>query len=103
MVVDPSVAVAFRTPLRVVPYVTAEGCAHAMVVVIGLRPVPLTATFCVALLPLRWLSVTSTFVLRLPDDCGVNETDTSQTPPGSRDVLEVHRSGSELFSGKSAV
>lgn len=59
-VVDPSVAVAFRTPARVVPYVIADGWAHVMVGVTGLTPVPLTAMLWVAALALRWLSVSTT-------------------------------------------
>ncbi len=44
--------------------------------------------------------MTTTFVLRLPTDCGVNNTETSQTSPGSKDVLEVHGFKSEEFSEK---
>ncbi len=101
--VDPSIAAGFRTPVRLVPYAMAEGWPHVIVGVIGLRPVPLTATFWVALVPLRWLFVTAMFVLRLPADCGVNRTETSQLSPGSRDVLEVQRLVAELFSEKSEV
>jgi hypothetical protein len=94
--------VAVKTTLLEIRTGLADGDS-TMVGVIRFKPLPLTATLCVAALALRWLSVTATLALRLPAECGVNITETSHPSPGSREVLDVHRFVSELFSGKSAV
>ena len=65
---------------------------------------PLTATCWVELVALRVLLVTVTLALRLPADCGVNFTETSQTVPAVKDVVDVQGSESlELLREVSGV
>ena len=79
------------------------GPAASAVLVVVSGPVPLTATFSAALLPLRLLLVTVMLALRLPTDCGVNSTETSHTSPAASDVPSAHRFVSPEFSEKFAV
>src|SRR5271167_957177 len=108
--VDPTVSVNVTPPVgtvavwpavvSVTPAVMVSGCpifaaagfvdTATAVVSPGLRPVPLTATLCVALLTLRLLLVAMMLALRTPTDCGVNCTDRAQIVPAASDVLERH-------------
>jgi len=69
------------------PKVDDEGDTVTVVVVgIGLNAVPLTETCSVLPGTLSVLFVTAMPALRLPPDCGVNSTDTSQFKPSASDV-----------------
>ena len=91
--------------VTVCPAVTDDGFTDTVVAVVspGLKLVPLTETCCVLPATLRVLFVTVMPALRLPTDCGVKFTETSQTVPADSEVDEPHGFASPPFSWKLIV
>ena len=87
------------------PKVDDGGDTVTVVVVLRteLNPVPLTETCSVLPLTLSELLVTVMPALRLPIDCGVNRTDTSQFVPGESEVDEVQGFSSPVLAEKLRV
>lgn len=84
-----------------------DDTGDTVTVVVVLRtepnPVPLTETCSVLPLTLSELLIAVMPALRLPIDCGVNKTDTSQFVPGESDVDEVQGFSSPELWEKLAV
>ena len=91
--------------VAVCPLTRVAGLIVAAVAVVSpaLNDVPLTETCWVLPATLSTLSVTVMPALKLPTDCGVKVTDTSQRVPAKSKMDEVHGLVSPELLEKSAV